>query len=347
MSGGPSRRAALAALAAAATAACSSRPDGASPPGAGGASSAGSAGSSPSGTSPAPTPSSSSASPEPLPAVPAFPAVPAAAAYALLPGEVEPACKQAALDAASAALTVDAAAPSAASGPLEPLRALVPTGASTALEVVYPQYGGLDAPRRTASVMLVADLLVAGATAGTAAGATAAAPERRSTTVDLRLTSEGGRWSVTEVLVPELPAAAPVDQLPEQTRQLLATDRVVLPGAARADLLAGSVHPAVVSTLLELSRTWRLHVQVLTSGHPVNVFATDRVSNHTRGRAVDLWALDGVPVVEQDRSPWREVVEAATALGASEVGGPQDLGGRGQFTDQVHQDHLHLGFGRA
>jgi len=341
VTGGPSRRAALAALAAAATAACSSGPD------AGSGSSTGSPGSSSSGTSPAPAPSSSTAGPEPSPAVPAVPAVPAAAPYALLPGEVEPACKQAALDAASAALTVDAAAPAADATPLEPLRALVPTGASTALEVVYPQYGGLDGPRRTASVMLVADLLVAGATTGAVAGAAAAAPERRSTTVDLRLTSEGGRWSVTEVLVPVLPAAVPVDQLPEPTRQLLATDRVELPGAARADLLAGAVHPAVVSTLLELSQTWRLHVQVLTSGHPVNVFATDRVSNHTRGRAVDLWALDGVPVVEQDRSPWREVVEAATALGASEVGGPQDLGGRGQFTDQVHQDHLHLGFGRA
>ena len=29
-----------------------------------------------------------------------------------------------------------------------------------------------------------------------------------------------------------------------------------------------------------LSRSWRLHVQVLRSGHPLNVYGTKRLSNH-------------------------------------------------------------------
>jgi hypothetical protein len=62
---------------------------------------------------------------------------------------------------------------------------------------------------------------------------------------------------------------------------------------------------------------------------------------------VDLWAVDGVPVVDRATCPWREPLQAASAAGATEVGGPQALGGRGHFTDDTHQDHVHLGFGEV
>lgn len=50
-------------------------------------------------------------------------------------------------------------------------------------------------------------------------------------------------------------------------------------------------------------------VPVLRSGHSVTVFGTDRTFNHAVGRGVDIWALDGIPVIERERSPWRPAME--------------------------------------
>ena len=38
-------------------------------------------------------------------------------------------------------------------------------------------------------------------------------------------------------------------------------------------------------------------MSVLRSGHPLHVFGTTRTSDHPRGRAVDVWALDHRPLV--------------------------------------------------
>lgn len=35
---------------------------------------------------------------------------------------------------------------------------------------------------------------------------------------------------------------------------------------------------------------------------------------------------------------------AAAAAGSTEVGGPVDVGPRPLFSDDVHQDHAHIGF---
>lgn len=111
---------------------------------------------------------------------------------------------------------------------------------------------------------------------------------------------------------------------------------------------SGVVDDRVLSMLTELAKRWKLHVLVLKSGHPRNVYPTKRVSNHTRGLAVDIWKINDIPVIEQGRSPWQAVMKAAAALGANEIGGPKDLdkgaGRKPYFTNAVHQDHLHLGF---
>jgi uncharacterized heparinase superfamily protein len=86
---------------------------------------------------------------------------------------------------------------------------------------------------------------------------------------------------------------------------------------------------------------------VLRTGHPREVFGTARTSNHTHGRAVDVWRVDGRPVVDPatPRALLRDVMVRAGRLGATEVGGPFDVDGpgRGFFTDDVHRDHLHVG----
>jgi hypothetical protein len=124
-----------------------------------------------------------------------------------------------------------------------------------------------------------------------------------------------------------------------------------LPAAAQADLLSGIIDKRLVGALQALSRKWRIHVQVLKSGHPKNVYGTSRVSNHTQGRAADVWAVDDVPVISQTTSLLSAFMREAARAGADEIGGPVDVDrrrGRGRyFTNDVHQDHIHLGFESA
>ena len=147
----------------------------------------------------------------------------------------------------------------------------------------------------------------------------------------------------------ELRPAEPLDPAASLTGPagtLARAPGVVLPDSAVADLAAGRVVPVVVTALLELARKYELSVCVFRSGHPEQVFGTGRTSNHTRGRAVDVWAVDGKPVVTMDRVTVGEFLAAARATGADEVGGPIDPDGPGgvHFTDQVHHDHVHIGF---
>lgn len=295
--------------------------------------------------SPLLAPLASTPTPTPTPTLPPVPG------YAVLPGEVEPAVKQAAVDFVEAALTappgdqgavagLDARLTAAGVSPeaATPLRSLLPAAGPSAVRVVYPQYGGLTKEVDRASIMMVAERLFLDDTGPEAGLVVATGP----LTVDIRLSRSGGSWAVTEVIPATSPALAP--SVSELARSVLDEDRIRLPGAARADVLAGTVDDRVLGALLALAERWTVDVLVLASGHPTNVFNTDRVSNHTLGRAVDIWALDGIPVIDQARAPWKDAMNAAAAAGATEVGGPMDPDVRPFFSDAVHQDHLHIGF---
>jgi hypothetical protein len=99
--------------------------------------------------------------------------------------------------------------------------------------------------------------------------------------------------------------------------------------------------------MLTLSRTYRLGVSLVRSGHPRYVFGTRRLSDHPRGRAFDTWRIDDQMVVDA-RTPQRLVagyMEAAAAAGSYNVGGPYVLGPAPQFfSDETHHDHVHAGF---
>jgi hypothetical protein len=126
---------------------------------------------------------------------------------------------------------------------------------------------------------------------------------------------------------------------------VLADPRLRLPYAARADVRAGRIHDSVLTLLTALGREHVVDVSVLRSGHPLNVFGTSRTSDHPRGRAVDVWALDSQPLVVPTHH--RLAISAMTfavAHGAYNVGGPVQLSGSAYFSDRTHQDHIHLGF---
>ncbi|MFD0331129.1 hypothetical protein ACFQZC_30645 [Streptacidiphilus monticola] len=88
---------------------------------------------------------------------------------------------------------------------------------------------------------------------------------------------------------------------------------------------------------------------MVRSGHPIDVFGTNRPSDHPRGRAFDVWRIDGHAVVDP-ATPHSLVdgfMRAAAAAGSYNVGGPRLLsGGAGNqfFSDDTHHDHVHVGF---
>jgi hypothetical protein len=165
-------------------------------------------------------------------------------------------------------------------------------------------------------------------------------------TVDVRVARNGRHWSVTD-LRPSRPGP-PSKPEPRLVRRTLDHPGIRLPPAARADLLAGSLCDLGMRAMLALADRYDLAVTVVHSGHPYYVFGTDRISDHTRMRAFDVWAIDRRPIVA--RSTPHRLVETfmrdAVAAGAYNVGGPRQLDGPEFFSDATHHDHTHIAFDR-
>ncbi|GAA1973811.1 hypothetical protein GCM10009838_37190 [Catenulispora subtropica] len=163
-------------------------------------------------------------------------------------------------------------------------------------------------------------------------------------TFDVRLVQATPRWRVTEVHPsdPGAPAAKPT----AAATALLAEPRISLPPAAQADVRSGQVHDTVLNVLLALAKEHELTVSVVRSGHPLLVFGTTRPSDHPRGRAVDVWRIDGHAVVDPATPPALVdgLMRRAAALGSYNVGGPRQLSGPQFFSDRTHHDHVHMGF---
>ncbi len=113
------------------------------------------------------------------------------------------------------------------------------------------------------------------------------------------------------------------------------------------DLASGRLDLRVQSLLAVLAERWSLQVSCLHSGHSYYVAGTRRVSNHTVWRAVDISRVDGQPVSPACQPAralvvWLDAVDGP--LRPAEIGSPFDLGHRPYFTDDGHQDHLHIGY---
>lgn len=268
--------------------------------------------------------------------------------YKALSSEVAPRCKLAAAEAVTRALTWTDGNAGDALSRLDglhngrqlvlALQPLLSDDDACVTSVVYPQYGGLNAALTSASVMLVGRQ--------TLMRPDLARPRTREFIVDVRLSGTRQKWNITSAKVGRVPVPATA---PAAAQRLLENSRVFLPEPARADLAAGAISKEVVTIVETLSQQWRLSVQVLRTGHPTNVFGTDRLSNHSRGRAVDIWEIDGVPIIGSARALWEPVIKEAARLGSTEIGGPQlprDTNGLPSvfFANATHQDHLHLGF---
>ncbi|MFG1819935.1 hypothetical protein ACGFIF_39690 [Kribbella sp. NPDC049174] len=98
--------------------------------------------------------------------------------------------------------------------------------------------------------------------------------------------------------------------------------------------------------MLELAKTYRIGISVIRSGHPLNVFGTNRPSDHPRGRAFDTWQIN-VRAVVAPSTPQTLItayMRASASVGSYNVGGPYQLSGSTYFSDQTHHHHIHAGF---
>lgn len=200
------------------------------------------------------------------------------------------------------------------------------------VEVIDAQYGGILSD--TASVLVPCRSFTLADSRVVTGG----------TTVDVRLTKTQGTWRVT-AMHPAQPGKA-TTQLSPAARQVLSNARIALPPASAADIRSGQVHESVLAAMLELAGTYRIGVSVIRSGHPINVFGTDRPSDHPRGRAFDTWQIDGRAVVDPatPRALVTSYMRATESLGSYNVGGPYQLPGPAYFSDRTHHDHIHAGF---
>ena len=208
------------------------------------------------------------------------------------------------------------------------------SGVAATSRIVDAQYGGILST--SASVLVVVDQWIR---------ATDGSVRATGTTVDVRLARRSNGWAVTAVL-PAKPGG-PSHALSGLARSVLANPRLHLPYAARADIASGTISVGVLSALQTLSRSHVLDVSVVKSGHPLLVFGTSRPSDHPRGHAVDVWAVDGRPLVNPaNHGLASALMRAGIGAGAYQAGGPIDLdgGGHSYFSDNTHQDHVHLGF---
>jgi hypothetical protein len=102
--------------------------------------------------------------------------------------------------------------------------------------------------------------------------------------------------------------------------------------------------------MLTLAQNYAIEISVARSGHPLDVFGTTRPSDHPKGRAFDVWRIDGHAVVDPatSRSLITGFMRAAAAAGSYNVGGPVLLSGGATanqfFSDDTHHDHVHVGF---
>lgn len=202
-------------------------------------------------------------------------------------------------------------------------------------EVIYPQLGGLE--NGLASVMVVTRQTV-----GTGSEADFSVVR----TLDIRLVHDESGWEF-DYLSSAGGTFENLDAL--ATADVVASDpRIQMPDTARLDILAGLVSPNLLEVMAELADQTPYEVVVLATGHPHNVFETNRVSQHTVGQAVDVYRIGDHQVID-DRGPdgaTKGIVEwLYDHPDVAQVGSPWDLDGAGSgrsFTNVVHQDHIHL-----
>ena len=206
--------------------------------------------------------------------------------------------------------------------------------------VEYAQLGGHLNGRISIIVVVRQDLGIEGS----------GEPVRTETrTMEVRLArGESGAWELETVAsAGGLPIERPADLSP-LAASVVDHERIELPDTGAWDIYAGYIDPAVLQMMLDIAERTPYSVVVLQTGHSYNVFETNRVSNHSVGRAVDIYKLESEVVVDGHdvTSEFYALSEwVVSRTDVKEFGSPwlfPDAVAH-TFTNEVHHDHLHIG----
>jgi hypothetical protein len=170
-------------------------------------------------------------------------------------------------------------------------------------------------------------------------------------TLDIRTRLRDGEWYFTNLASDGGEPVPPPDRLSEAARAVVDNPRIELPDSARWDIYAGRVAPELLTLMARAAEHAPFGVIVFDSGHPWNIFGTDRMSDHSRGIAVDVHRIGDRLVIDdraEDSLTHRFVQWLFDQPDVARIGSPWALDGFGgrSFTDLLHQDHLHIAVSR-
>lgn len=212
-------------------------------------------------------------------------------------------------------------------------RALHQPGRVSVGTVRYPQLSGLTTTTAGAMVLVRQTTL-------DRAGRTRTV----SRVIDVRLRLQNTRWVLDRIASTGGTPTKRPPMLSAAARRALDHPNLELSDSARWDIHRKVVDDALLRALARVADRRALSVLVLRTGHPTNVWATDRRSAHSDGLAADIHLVSGRLVAQRPVPPG--ALAAGRALldgGAQQLGGPRDLApGSRSFTDPVHADHLHV-----
>ena len=206
--------------------------------------------------------------------------------------------------------------------------------------IEYAQLGGHRDDRISIMVVVHQELGAEGA---------ADAERVETRTMDVRLVrGASGSWEFEELAsAGGQPVARPANLSP-LAASVVDDPRIDLPDTAIWDIYSGYTDNALLEAMLDIAERAPYSVIVVKTGHPHNVFGTDRVSNHTVGRAVDIHEIDSELVIDSHDETSSIYALSEWLVSRSDIrefGSPWLFDGAvaHNFTDEVHHDHLHVG----
>jgi hypothetical protein len=167
-----------------------------------------------------------------------------------------------------------------------------------------------------------------------------------SRVVDVRVQLVDADWTVVRLASVGGPKVERPDDLPELAAAVTDHPQISMPDSARWDIYSGHTTEPMLGRMLEIADSTEYAVLVLNRGHPYRVFETQSVSRHSVGQAMDVYSVGGELVVDSrfEGSPTWTLAKDLFQNGIGSIGSPWALDGFGgrSFTDDVHQDHLHI-----
>jgi murein DD-endopeptidase MepM/ murein hydrolase activator NlpD len=133
-------------------------------------------------------------------------------------------------------------------------------------------------------------------------------------------------------------------------RRVLADQRIELPECDRIEIRGGQIDRRLLGTLAYLSeRGFRLTVTSMLCGRHGSITTSGNISNHSFGNAVDIAAINSVPVLGNQgpgsitEALLKEVLRLQGTFVPDELISLQEFGGP-SFAMADHADHVHIGW---